>query len=249
MPPSATLRELQSIWSGNLLVDDHHLDAIQQKDAPPGHSLTIQTAAPLYFNDFYKNLGEGCTQIGENNARDEKCTNFYEKYARLPGNLRGQSVFPCYCRSISAGGLEGNGTFCVVGGDNIDSGGGRVNNNNNIFDHNWEDGLIDFLEDHYILVIVFLVLIFLTSLTLICVLLYPLIADLTPVNNLVLVGVGVTPNSPPPGERRSPSVKFMEDTRSSVFTVGGHSNKDRGDEMVLEQLRTRSRSNSISGVM
>lgn len=109
--------------------------------------------------------------------------------------------------------------------------------------------MIDFLEDHYILVIVFLVLIFLTSLTLICVLLYPLIADLTPVNNLVLVGVGVTPNSPPPGERRSPSVKFMEDTRSSVFTVGGHSNKDRGDEMVLEQLRTRSRSNSISGVM
>jgi hypothetical protein len=88
---------------------------------------------------------------------------------------------------------------------------------------------VNFLTEYSLPILIILVIILLISFGMICLLLYPLIADLAPVNNLVLVGV--TPGSRTPSLRKqqslrsksknSGSVKFIEDKQSTIFIVSG----------------------------
>jgi hypothetical protein len=223
----------------NLMTNDYNLDPIEMKDAPPTKNLTLHTFTPLYLNDFYKNQGEGCSSvISDEKFVKEKCPRFYEDYGRLPTAPKGQSVFPCYCRNVKSKDL--NSTFCVVG--NMKG--------VNVFERDWEDAIVDFLMSNCIIILPFLAILLFCTLSLICILLYPLLMDWTPVNNLVLVGV-----TPSASVRQSP-MHFVEDKRESIFTVSGHgpvgllSPSPGGSRREAIQMEARrSRRSSIVSVM
>lgn len=156
LPASTSLENLMETWHEALTHEDFMLDPINQNYAPPETNLSLFSNVRLYYSDYYK--VNGCSLILSDEV--DKCGDFYETYARLPGHFRGQSLFPCYCRSTTKG-----PPFCIIG-------------DRDLFTRNWEDVLVqEWIVPYKIFVLTLLSILLGLSLLTLCFLLYPLITD------------------------------------------------------------------------